>query len=145
METYWEKKFGSQKIFFHHFRTASEKCSAFRFFVFDRMSKLHPYSVLVGKIERNVVEKIRFFHQFRWMSENFTDFCWFFSSKLTKLHSTCPLNPFQAKWNVCKRWKFSSFFCKRAKDCWSLVENFPMELSNVQYTCPWGHPVEKVF
>ena len=144
METYWEKKFGSQKIFLHHFRTVSEKCSAFRFFVFGTIVKA-PYSVLVGKTERKVVEKIRFFHQFSSMSENFTDFCWFFSSELTKLHSSCPLNPFQAKWTVCKNWIFLFFFCKRAKKCWCLVENFPMELSNLHYTCPWGHPVEKVF
>ena len=58
--------------------------------------------------------------------------CWFFSLELTKLHSSCPLNPFQAKWNV-KIWKFSIFFSKRAKECWSLVENFPTEFKCALY------------
>ena len=141
MGTYWEQKFGSKKLF-SSFSDCERKMFGFtvlRFWHNCQGSILR----VVGKIERKVFEKIRFFHHFWSMSENFTDFCWFFSSELTKLHYTYPLNPFQAKWIVCKNWKFSIFFCKRAKECWSLVEIAPTELLNVHYTCPRGHPVEK--
>ena len=63
LTTFWGRKSFLWKNykFLYLFQTLCEKNLAFWLFVSGWVVKA-PHSVLVGKIERNVVEKIRFFH-----------------------------------------------------------------------------------